>query len=90
MLDLEKITDLVELTGPALVRAVTLQDRFELCAFAGTDRSDLGDGASAADHGELLAPMFDGVEEIGEPAGRIGGAYLGHTDQIIRSPWPPA
>jgi hypothetical protein len=31
----------------------------------------------------VLAPMLDGIEQVGEVPGRLGGTDLGHEDQII-------
>jgi hypothetical protein len=47
------------------------------------DRLELRHDAPASDDREALAPVLDGVEEVGEASCSLGGGDLCHMDQII-------
>lgn len=51
-------------------------------AAAGADRVKLGDDPPAADDREVLAVMLDGIKDVGEVPGGIGGANLGHQIRL--------
>ncbi len=78
MLDLEKVADLVEVVGPSRIGAVSAKERLGVGPATARHRFDVGDGFAATRDRVPLAVVFDGVEEVGEPAGRFGGGDFGH------------
>ncbi len=64
MLDLEQISDLVELVGPALVGTVASEHRLEVSSRAGGYRFDMGDGSAMTNHREVLTAVLDRIEKI--------------------------
>jgi len=45
-------------------------------------RLKVGDGLSATDDGEMLAPMLDRVEDVGEVPGSVGRTYFRHKIRL--------
>ena len=78
MLDLEKVADVVEVVGPSRIGAVSAKERLGVGAAAARHRFDVGDSSAATRDRVPLAAVFDGVEEVGEPACRFSGGDFGH------------
>src|SRR5690606_2650007 len=84
--DLEQVADGVQLLAPGRVRAVAAKGGFDVRSPTSARRLELSDGPAAAHDREVLAAVLHRIEEIGEVAGRLGGAHVRHE---IRSDWRP-
>ena len=61
------------------------QQGLDLVASAAVHWVELGDHLASADDREVLAPVFDRVEDVGEVSCSVGGAHLGHEIRLSDS-----
>lgn len=82
MLDLEEFPGRGDVLGEGRVAVVAAQERFDLNSLPRPDGVELGDDPAAAHDREVLAAVLDGIEQIGEVAGGVGGTHLTHEIRL--------
>src|SRR5690349_15621809 len=58
------------------------QDALHRASRPTANRLELGDGPASPDDREPFPPVLDGVEKVGEVAGSVGRAHLGHEIRL--------
>lgn len=85
MLDLEQVTDLVQIVRPSGIWAVSAKKRLRVGSAAPCDRFDVGNRLAATRDGVSLTAVFDSVEEVSELASGFGRGDLGHEIRLSDS-----
>ena len=82
MLDLEEFEGRGDVPGEGRVAVVAAQERFDLDSLTRLGGVELGDDLAAAHDREVLAAVLDGIEQVGEVAGGVGGTDLRHEIRL--------
>lgn len=73
-----EVADVTKVIEPCFIRRQVVEDATKVGSGAASRGCDRCDHPPAANHGEGLPAVLNGVQEIGEPLGRVGGADLAH------------
>jgi hypothetical protein len=85
VLELDIASDGTEVVGPSGIEPMSFEEGPHIGAPAQSDRLEVSNDLASPDDGEVLPTVLDGVEEIGEVAGCVSGADLGHEIRLSDS-----